>query len=39
MYQHSSLINPVRVYIADIIYLSKLEKKVNLFKIKFVFYY
>jgi hypothetical protein len=31
MYQHTTLINPIRVYITDIIYLSKLDKKVKLF--------
>jgi hypothetical protein len=25
LYQHSSLVNPVRIYIVDIVYLSKLE--------------
>ncbi len=29
MYQHSTLVNPIRVYITDIVYLSRLDKKVR----------
>ncbi len=28
MYKHPTLINPIRVYITDIVYLSQLDKKV-----------
>ena len=35
MYQHPTLINPIRIYITDIVYLSKLENRVN-FKIIFL---
>lgn len=33
MYQHPSIINPVRIYLTDIIYLSELENRVIVFSI------
>jgi hypothetical protein len=32
LYQHPSLINPVRIYITDVVYLHKLSKKVRIRK-------
>ena len=31
MYQHPSIVNPVRIYITHIVYLSQINDKVNIF--------